>query len=177
MLVKRAKMFPVECVVRGYLSGSGWKDYQKTGAVCGIKLPQGLRESDRLPEPIFTPAAKPHRRPRRKHLVREMVNTIGQKPCRRPPRPHLRHLREGRQARGQQGSDPRRHEIRVRPGRTVKSSSPTKSLPPTPPATGQPKPTIPAAPSPPSTSSTSATTSSPSTGTSRPQPRPYPTKS
>ncbi len=58
MLVKRAKMFPVECVVRGYLSGSGWKDYQQTGSVCGIKLPSGLRESDRLPHPIFTPAAK-----------------------------------------------------------------------------------------------------------------------
>jgi phosphoribosylaminoimidazole-succinocarboxamide synthase len=58
MLVKRAKMFPVECVVRGYISGSGWKDYQQTGAICGIQLPAGLRESDRLPEPIFTPAAK-----------------------------------------------------------------------------------------------------------------------
>ena len=58
MLVKRAKMFPVECVVRGYLSGSGWKDYQQTGAICGINLPSGLRESDPLPEPIFTPAAK-----------------------------------------------------------------------------------------------------------------------
>ncbi|HET8635298.1 MAG TPA: phosphoribosylaminoimidazolesuccinocarboxamide synthase [Acidobacteriaceae bacterium] len=58
MLVKRAQMFPVECVVRGYLSGSGWKDYKATGAVCGIKLPAGLRESDRLPEPIFTPASK-----------------------------------------------------------------------------------------------------------------------
>ena len=58
MLVKRAKMFPVECVVRGYLSGSGWKDYQQTGTICGIKLPAGLRESDALPEPIFTPAAK-----------------------------------------------------------------------------------------------------------------------
>jgi len=58
MIVRRAQMFPVECVVRGYLSGSGWKDYQATGAVCGIKLPAGLRESDRLPEPIFTPAAK-----------------------------------------------------------------------------------------------------------------------
>jgi phosphoribosylaminoimidazole-succinocarboxamide synthase len=58
MLVRRAKMFPVECVVRGYLSGSGWKDYQQTGTICGIKLPAGLRESDRLPEPIFTPAAK-----------------------------------------------------------------------------------------------------------------------
>jgi phosphoribosylaminoimidazole-succinocarboxamide synthase len=58
MLVKRAQMFPAECVVRGYLSGSGWKDYQSTGAVCGIPLPKGLRESDKLPEPIFTPATK-----------------------------------------------------------------------------------------------------------------------
>ena len=58
MLVRRAQMFPVECVARGYLSGSGWKDYQATGAVCGIPLPAGLRESDRLPVPIFTPAAK-----------------------------------------------------------------------------------------------------------------------
>ena len=58
MIVKRARMFPVECVVRGYLSGSGWKDYLATGAVCGIRLPAGLRESDRLPEPLFTPAAK-----------------------------------------------------------------------------------------------------------------------
>ncbi len=58
MLVKRAQMFPVECVVRGYLSGSGWKDYVVTGAVCGIPFPAGLREGDKLPEPIFTPATK-----------------------------------------------------------------------------------------------------------------------
>jgi phosphoribosylaminoimidazole-succinocarboxamide synthase len=58
MLVRKATVFPVECVVRGYLAGSGLKDYLKTGAVCGIKLPAGLRESDRLPEPIFTPATK-----------------------------------------------------------------------------------------------------------------------
>ncbi len=57
-LVRRAQMFPVECVVRGYLSGSGWKDYQLTGSLCGMKLPAGLRESDRLPEPLFTPASK-----------------------------------------------------------------------------------------------------------------------
>lgn len=60
MLVRRARMVPVECVARGYLSGSGWKDYQRDGVVCGIPLPAGLRESDRLPEPIFTPAAKNH---------------------------------------------------------------------------------------------------------------------
>jgi phosphoribosylaminoimidazole-succinocarboxamide synthase len=58
MVVRRARMFPVECVVRGYLSGSGWKDYCATGSVCGIQLPAELRESERLPEPIFTPAAK-----------------------------------------------------------------------------------------------------------------------
>jgi phosphoribosylaminoimidazole-succinocarboxamide synthase len=58
MLVNRARMFSVECVVRGYLSGSGWKDYKQTGKVCGIPLPAGLQESDRLPEPIFTPATK-----------------------------------------------------------------------------------------------------------------------
>jgi len=58
MMVMRAEMFPVECVARGYLSGSGWKEYKASGTVCGIKLPAGLRESDRLPEPIFTPATK-----------------------------------------------------------------------------------------------------------------------
>ena len=55
---RRLEMLPIECVVRGYLSGSGWKDYGKTGEVCGHRLPAGLRESDRLPEPIFTPATK-----------------------------------------------------------------------------------------------------------------------
>jgi phosphoribosylaminoimidazole-succinocarboxamide synthase len=58
MLVTRAEPLPIECVARGYLSGSGWKDYVATGEVCGIRLPKGLRESDRLPEPIFTPATK-----------------------------------------------------------------------------------------------------------------------
>jgi phosphoribosylaminoimidazole-succinocarboxamide synthase len=58
MLVKRCRMEPVECVARGYVSGSGWKDYKRTGAICGIPLPAGLRESDRLPQPIFTPASK-----------------------------------------------------------------------------------------------------------------------
>jgi phosphoribosylaminoimidazole-succinocarboxamide synthase len=58
MLVERLEMVPVECVVRGYITGSGWKDYQATGAVCGIELPEGLRESEQLPEPIFTPATK-----------------------------------------------------------------------------------------------------------------------
>jgi phosphoribosylaminoimidazole-succinocarboxamide synthase len=58
MLVKKADMFQVECVARGYISGSGWKEYKQDGAVCGIRLPAGLKESDKLPEPIFTPATK-----------------------------------------------------------------------------------------------------------------------
>jgi phosphoribosylaminoimidazole-succinocarboxamide synthase len=58
MLVRRTNPIPIECVARGYLSGSGWKEYQEAGTICGIRLPAGLRESDRLPEPIFTPATK-----------------------------------------------------------------------------------------------------------------------
>jgi phosphoribosylaminoimidazole-succinocarboxamide synthase len=58
MIVQRAEMFPVECVVRGYISGSAWKEYQASGKVCGIELPAGLRESEAFPEPIFTPATK-----------------------------------------------------------------------------------------------------------------------
>jgi phosphoribosylaminoimidazole-succinocarboxamide synthase len=58
MMVMRAEMCPVECVARGYLSGSAWKEYQATGGLCGIQLPPGLRESDQLPEPLFTPATK-----------------------------------------------------------------------------------------------------------------------
>jgi phosphoribosylaminoimidazole-succinocarboxamide synthase len=58
MRVTKLQMYPVECVVRGYLSGSGWREYRESGAICGIELPEGLRESDKLPEPIFTPATK-----------------------------------------------------------------------------------------------------------------------
>jgi phosphoribosylaminoimidazole-succinocarboxamide synthase len=58
MLVRKTSPIPIECVARGYLAGSGWKDYLATGTVCGVRLPPGLRESDRLPEPIFTPATK-----------------------------------------------------------------------------------------------------------------------
>ncbi|MFN3531707.1 MAG: phosphoribosylaminoimidazolesuccinocarboxamide synthase [Candidatus Brocadia sp.] len=58
MLVKKVRVIPIECVIRGYLAGSGWEEYQRTQSICGIKLPPGLRESDKLPEPIFTPAFK-----------------------------------------------------------------------------------------------------------------------
>ena len=58
MLVKKTKVFPVECVVRGYLEGSGWKDYQATGEICGHRLPEGMKQCEKLPEPLFTPATK-----------------------------------------------------------------------------------------------------------------------
>jgi phosphoribosylaminoimidazole-succinocarboxamide synthase len=77
MLVMKAEMVAIECVARGYLSGSGWKEYQKTGEVCGIKLPTGLRESDKLPEPIFTPASKAASGHDENISFAEMVKRIG----------------------------------------------------------------------------------------------------
>jgi phosphoribosylaminoimidazole-succinocarboxamide synthase len=78
MWVKRANMFDVECVARGYLSGSGWKEYQQTGAVCGIALPKGLRESDQLPEPIFTPATKAQTGHDENISFERMVSIVGE---------------------------------------------------------------------------------------------------
>jgi phosphoribosylaminoimidazole-succinocarboxamide synthase len=77
MWVKKAQMFDVECVARGYLSGSGWKDYVRTGALCGIPLPTGLRESDVLPEPIFTPASKAQSGHDENISFEDVVNKIG----------------------------------------------------------------------------------------------------
>src|ERR1700726_1514779 len=77
MLVQRAEMFPVECVVRGYISGSAWKEYKATGSVSGIKLPAGLQESDPLPEPIFTPATKAVTGHDENISFEEVVNLIG----------------------------------------------------------------------------------------------------
>jgi phosphoribosylaminoimidazole-succinocarboxamide synthase len=77
MLVKRARMVEIECVARGYLSGSGWKEYRRQGTVCGIKLPPGLRESDRLPEPIFTPSTKAQTGHDENISFEETANRIG----------------------------------------------------------------------------------------------------
>ncbi|HZO56569.1 MAG TPA: phosphoribosylaminoimidazolesuccinocarboxamide synthase [Bryobacteraceae bacterium] len=77
MLVRRAEMIDVECVARGYLSGSGWKDYRATGSVCGISLPAGLRESDRLPEPIYTPASKASTGHDENISMEEVVRRVG----------------------------------------------------------------------------------------------------
>ena len=77
MLVKKLKMIPVECIVRGYITGSGWKSYQETGEVCGIKLPEGLKESQKLPEPIFTPTTKAEEGHDENITFEEMCNLIG----------------------------------------------------------------------------------------------------
>ena len=84
MLVHRATMFPVECVVRGYLSGSGWKDYKAAGELCGIALRAGLRESDKLPEPLFTPASKSQNGEHDENIsFASMVERIGRKDAER----------------------------------------------------------------------------------------------
>ncbi|PMP65756.1 MAG: phosphoribosylaminoimidazolesuccinocarboxamide synthase [Thermodesulfobacterium geofontis] len=77
MIVKKAKVIPVECIVRGYITGSAMKDYQKTGKVCGIKLPQGLREADKFPEPIFTPSTKAEEGHDINITFEEMINLVG----------------------------------------------------------------------------------------------------
>jgi phosphoribosylaminoimidazole-succinocarboxamide synthase len=81
MLTVKAEIFPIECVVRGYITGSGWKEYLESGAVCGIKLPAGLRECDRLPEPIFTPATKEETGHDQNISFEQMASIIGQKPA------------------------------------------------------------------------------------------------
>ena len=77
MIVRKTTVIPVECVVRGYLSGSGWKDYCKSGSVCGVELPRGLRESDRLPEPIFTPTTKAEQGHDESITMAQVVDLLG----------------------------------------------------------------------------------------------------
>ncbi len=79
MMVRRAEMFPVECVVRGYISGSAWKEYKTNGTVCGIQLPTGLKESDKLPEPIFTPATKAVSGHDENISIDQMADIVGRK--------------------------------------------------------------------------------------------------
>ena len=83
MLVRRAEVVPFECVARGYLAGSGWKEYQKTGAVCGIPLPAGLREAEKLPRPIFTPATKAEAGHDINVSEAEMAQSVGAEPTAR----------------------------------------------------------------------------------------------
>ncbi len=78
MIVRKAERIDIECIVRGYLSGSGWADYQKSGSVCGVKLPAGLRESDRLDEPIFTPTTKADNGHDEPITLAEMIDLVGE---------------------------------------------------------------------------------------------------
>ncbi len=87
VMVKKAEPFPVECVARGYLAGSGWKEYQKTGQICGIKLPEGLVEGSKLPEPIFTPATK-------EEQGKHDINISLEEMCRRLGKDLAYHLRD-----------------------------------------------------------------------------------
>ena len=114
MICRRLEMLPIECVVRGYLAGSGWQDYRETGAVCGHVLPGGLEESARLPEPIVTPATKATDGPRREHrrgagggALRRGALPRGEGRVARPLPVRLRARRGTRDHR-------RRHEVRVR---------------------------------------------------------------
>jgi len=83
MLVRKLAMFPVECVVRGFLAGSGWKEYQRTGAVSGVRLPAGLRSGDRLPQPIFTPSTKAETGHDENISFDEMIRLVGREPAER----------------------------------------------------------------------------------------------
>jgi len=97
MIVKRAEMITVECIARGYLDGSGWKDYQKTGSVCGIALPKALKQGDKLPEPIFTPASKTESGHDENISFVEVVNRIGNEQANRLRDLTLRIYREAAQ--------------------------------------------------------------------------------
>src|SRR4029450_3937680 len=125
MLVERLEMVPVECAVRGYITGSGWKDYQATGAVCGIELAPGLRESEQLPEPIFTPATKAEIGDHDENVdFDRAAESIGppRRRAHRRPRPAGgaaaavdRGLHARRRARARARDHPGGHEVRVRP--------------------------------------------------------------
>jgi phosphoribosylaminoimidazole-succinocarboxamide synthase len=105
MLVKRATMFPIECVARGYLAGSGWKEYQAGATVCGIPLPAGLLDGSRLPEPLFTPATKSQDGAHDENI------SFGRGRCRRVAPVDAGHLPESRGTRRVPRVDPGRHKI------------------------------------------------------------------
>ncbi len=114
MLVRRTEPLPIECVARGYLSGSAWKDYQASGEVCGIRLPPGLRESERLPEPIFTPATKAQSGHDINISEAEAAAIVGRARPGTRARADDPPLRRRRRTCGSTRSHCRRHEVRIR---------------------------------------------------------------
>ena len=130
MRVRKLEMYPVECVVRGYLSGSGWREYRETGAICGIELPAGMQESEKLPEPIFTPATKAELGEHDENIdFDRAAEIIGDRPLMEELRRALdRGLPVGRRPRGRARDHRRRHQVRVRLARRgPRSSSATRS--------------------------------------------------
>jgi len=176
MLVKRCRMEPVECVARGYISGSGWKDYKKTGAICGIPLPADLRESDRLPEPIFTPASKAESGHDENISYEAAEKTVGRQTAALLRDLTLRVYSRAAayaETRGLILATPSSNSAGIQ---KASCSSPMKSSRPTPPASGSATNTPPAVRRNPSTSSSFATTSKLSTGTNSRRLPPCPTK-
>ena len=121
MLVKKADMFPAECIVRGYLAGSGLKEYNREGTVCGIELPEGLVNSSKLPEPIFTSVHQSrNRRPRREHhRSSRLVEIIGEEDAVALRDLALKVYTTAARSRGRARRHHRRHEVRVRPPRAT----------------------------------------------------------
>ena len=117
MVCRRLEMFPVECVARGYLTGSGLAEYEVSGSVTGIDLPPGLVDGSRLPEPIFTPATKAELGEHDENVPFEtVVDTVGRRRRRVAARPHPRGLRRAEEIARRTGRDPGRHQARVRDG-------------------------------------------------------------
>ncbi len=115
MLVRRLSMHPVECVVRGVVTGSGFAEYRETGAISGVRLPAGLVDGDRLPEPIFTPAFKAEQGEHDENIPFDrVVELVGGDDRRAAPRALARRLPAGGGDRGRGGPAARRHEARVR---------------------------------------------------------------
>jgi len=103
MLVKKAKVFPIECIVRGYISGSAWKSYQKDGTVCGIKLPEGLKESDKFDEPLFTPSTKADTGHDINISYEKMVEMVGEEDAEKMKELSLKIYKEGAEFARQKG--------------------------------------------------------------------------
>jgi phosphoribosylaminoimidazole-succinocarboxamide synthase len=117
MLVHKATVFPVECIVRGYLAGSGWKEYLRSASVCGIPAPRGMQESEQLPEPLFTPSTKAEIGEHDENISFErMTEIIGESPAEELKAALDRRLLGGARARGAAGHHHRRHQVRVRAG-------------------------------------------------------------
>ena len=117
MLCRRLDMFPVECVARGYLTGSGLKDYQRTGAVSGHQLPAGLVDGDQLPEPIYTPSTKAPQGEHDENITRDdVVATLGREQAEELERLTLGIFRRATQMAGGARHPAGRHQVRVRPG-------------------------------------------------------------